>query len=442
MAIANRAFGIELESCFPMGANPTSFESIAAAVRGAGVECHVERYGHATPQRWKVVQDGSVSGGGELVSPILRGEDGIAEAVKAVRALQDSGCRVDKSTGFHLHVDVTDFSASELANLGVSFLWFETFFDHIMPESRRACNNRFISSNRSQYGGYGTAALNAGIAKIRAAGTESRFKVTHAINPACRCQREGVRSRCQCSGRYFKMNATSVNHQNSIEFRQHSGTIESDKVENWIRMMVQFVDKAKTSRPRPRTVTREWTASQEMHLFFSMFNIPQPVAAYYMERRRAIKRQDGERAAAAAEAARIAALSAAERNAIWQAGASDRAAIAEREAAERAAAAAAMAARIAREIGSLAPALAMVRESLDSRLATANAEYDDSSLPYVVRIRASRLAYRLRNATERVLGQRAERGADSFRAYCEDLVRRRRLPIATWRRASALIPAA
>ena len=37
--------------------------------------------------------------------------------------------------------------------------------------------------------------------------------------------------------RYFKVNAQSYTKHNTVEFRQHSGTIEVEKIENWVRFL-------------------------------------------------------------------------------------------------------------------------------------------------------------------------------------------------------------
>ena len=94
-----------------------------------------------------------------------------------------------------------------------------------------------------------------------------------------------------------------MNAQGTIEFRQHSGTIESEKVENWIRLLVSFVEKGKVSKPRARQAGSEWTAAKEMHLFFAMFDVGASVAAYYIARRKVIAAQDKERAQRQADAA-------------------------------------------------------------------------------------------------------------------------------------------
>ena len=45
--------------------------------------------------------------------------------------------------------------------------------------------------------------------------------------------------------RYFKINPQSYSRHNTIEFRQHSGTIEFEKVSNWITFLHNLVDYSK-----------------------------------------------------------------------------------------------------------------------------------------------------------------------------------------------------
>lgn len=41
--------------------------------------------------------------------------------------------------------------------------------------------------------------------------------------------------------RYYKVNANSFSVHNTVEFRQHSGTIEIERMENWIRFLDALV---------------------------------------------------------------------------------------------------------------------------------------------------------------------------------------------------------
>lgn len=80
----NRSFGIELEIA---GINrQTALTSLSAV----GIAVHDESYNHMTRSHWKLVGDGSVRGGFEIVSPVLHGEQGLAEAMTVAEALSDA----------------------------------------------------------------------------------------------------------------------------------------------------------------------------------------------------------------------------------------------------------------------------------------------------------------------------------------------------------------
>lgn len=60
------------------------------------------------PAGWTAEQDGSInnSAGGhkcEIVSPILRGVEGLAQVAEVLRTLEAKGHRVNASTGVHVH---------------------------------------------------------------------------------------------------------------------------------------------------------------------------------------------------------------------------------------------------------------------------------------------------------------------------------------------------
>ena len=71
-----RKFGIELEIA------GISQATALRALSAAGIQAQAEGYNHNTRSHWKLVRDASVRGGFEVVSPVLEGEAGIAEALK------------------------------------------------------------------------------------------------------------------------------------------------------------------------------------------------------------------------------------------------------------------------------------------------------------------------------------------------------------------------
>jgi hypothetical protein len=89
-------FGIEIETHIPRGAFHVGAYHIGAQVPGL-------------PQGWKAMRDGSIAApagreGCEFVSPVLKGEAGIAQVIEVVARLNAMGAKVNASTGFHVHV--------------------------------------------------------------------------------------------------------------------------------------------------------------------------------------------------------------------------------------------------------------------------------------------------------------------------------------------------
>ena len=206
----NRRFGIELEMLSPS----LAMGEVAAKIRASGVPCVVEAYGHATPSGWKIVTDASLNSGGmELVSPILSGETGLEQIEKICEVLVSNGIVIDKSCGFHVHVNARDLSGPTLANVMVRYARHELLIDSFMPKSRRASENRHCKSvNR----------------------LAENFENVLVRNPTSVANLQ--------SDRYYKLNLSAFIRHGTIEFRQHSGTIAYEKIKNWVLFCLNFVE--------------------------------------------------------------------------------------------------------------------------------------------------------------------------------------------------------
>jgi hypothetical protein len=108
-------FGVEIETVAP-----------DSAVRNDGLRIGGYHNGLQVPYLplgWKAERDGSISttSGGhacEIVSPILRGSEGLAQVAEVVRTLEAKGHRVNVSCGVHVHVGWRrDLPADALARL-------------------------------------------------------------------------------------------------------------------------------------------------------------------------------------------------------------------------------------------------------------------------------------------------------------------------------------
>lgn len=209
-------FGIEIECFLPDGR--TGIQA-ANALAAAGIPCFFESYNHRTAPHWKVVTDGSLGDytrGIEFVSPVLYGADGLAQVEKVCTALKAFGCTVNKKCGLHVHVGVRGAPLAFFKNLAKLYATYEPVIDGMMPNSRRASHNMFCRS---------MTALNP-----RTLETADSFDaVLRAVN--------GVGH----ESRYFKLNLSAYRRHSTVEFRQHSGTLEGDKAIKWTALCLKMV---------------------------------------------------------------------------------------------------------------------------------------------------------------------------------------------------------
>jgi hypothetical protein len=261
MDVNEITFGVEIE------AYGISMATVAQSLNDAGLQCRVEGYNHATSTGWKVVTDGSLSHrySFELVSPILKGDDGLQQVLTACNAIRRAGARVSKQCGLHVHIGAGHFDLKQMQNFVKNYVFFEHFFDTIMPKSRRGNINQYIRSNRATLAGMsvdvatGEATTSAAIA--RAFETVNRATdITNLIRLT------------QGGNRYYKLNLESFHRHRTVEFRQHGGTTDGPKIVNWVKLLRAFVIKSATGQPRPRKLTTKVDASLEFSQFFTYFN--------------------------------------------------------------------------------------------------------------------------------------------------------------------------
>lgn len=200
-------FGIELEII------GLTRQQAARVLQNANIPCQDSGYNHNTIQTWKVVHDSSISsrsGGCEVVSPpMILNAESLQQLKTVCEALNDAGADVNKSCGVHVHIDVNEESSETIANVFNRYKKFETTIDTFMPVSRRSNNGRYCQS---------------------------------LIPQSDRIFRDKAQIRSMCSvTRYLKVNLQSFARYGTIEFRQHSGSINASKLIKWISFLSEFV---------------------------------------------------------------------------------------------------------------------------------------------------------------------------------------------------------
>lgn len=222
-------FGVEFEVVLPRDTPTHAFAAERLALITTLPVTTASRTGRvdASSQAWRIVHDGSIRGGisAEIVSPVLRGEEGLAQVKKIADALQAMGAVANASCGFHVHVGgLRGTDLSFFKNLVKLYARFEPVIDTLMPVSRRGNANtycRSVNANRD----------------IDAA-TSFESLVTAATGlPAT-----------NYGARFFKLNLVAYRKHRTVEFRQHAGTVDSAKAIAWIKTCLRMVEAAASGK--------------------------------------------------------------------------------------------------------------------------------------------------------------------------------------------------
>lgn len=207
-----RTWGVEIENIASHG----QIMEVCRKCTERGVMMRYEGYTHVTMRHWKVVTDSSC--GYELVSPPLKGEEGFRQLKVVCDVMKEVGVKVNKKCGLHVHHDAHDLTALHFKRLYYTYIRFEKTIDSMLPISRRENNNTYCRTLRNGYS----------IEKLRKAKTIQQVAEAYGT-------------------RYIKLNTESYMRHGTVEFRHHSGTVEFEKIMNWIMLTSSMVTKAKES---------------------------------------------------------------------------------------------------------------------------------------------------------------------------------------------------
>lgn len=208
----NFKYGVEIEFRETLRVTDVRDSLILAGIHAE----YASHYSADSETIWKVEHDGSC--GLELVSPVLEGEEGFRQIEVVCRVLKSLGAEVDIKCGLHVHIDARGLSKKEIARVFGAYAKYEPIIDRLVPPSRRASNNGFCRSIRNVAGSWGTDSV-------------KRF--------------ENDPISFWNMGRYYKVNLESYVRHSTIEFRQHSGTLDAEKIINWVVFLQSFVAVAK-----------------------------------------------------------------------------------------------------------------------------------------------------------------------------------------------------
>lgn len=265
---SQRQYGIELEF------TGISQQTAVDAMNAAGVRTERQSYNHRTCPMWKVVTDSSC--GLEAVSPILQGEEGLRQIAKVCDALDAAGAQVNKQTGFHVHMNVDDFTIHHARKLVKLWVKFEDVFDTFQPQSRRKSANCFCRSNLGHFGDLANGRTQAQCCQ-------------QAFEAIDRCDTMEDLGRLYPS-RFMKLNIQAYFRHRTIEVRHHSGTLNAEKAVNWVRLLLEFYETAKTVKTiRVRPSNAE--VGMVRHKWFFQRTNPVALRRFYTKRAKHLARE-------------------------------------------------------------------------------------------------------------------------------------------------------
>ena len=252
-------YGIEIEVILPGG---MTHHNAAMAIDAAGAPCYAAGYSH-TPERtkWKIVSDGSLSSSGipggngaEIVSPILTDITLEDQVNKVCATLASVGARVNRSCGLHVHIGARHLSLPAMKKLAELYAENEEVIDGLLPPSRRGSANAYLQPVKN---------LN-------------RSRLQQATDVA------GIANSIS-SRRYVKLNFQSYWRQGTVEFRQHSGTIDPAKILRWVSLCAKLIAAAEREQSvpvalpagAPREFSGYWRSGRRTRAMFELLTRPE-----------------------------------------------------------------------------------------------------------------------------------------------------------------------
>lgn len=239
-----RKVGIEMEMNTVTTSGATlSLAGIHAEVKRAVQSVNPSRqvvnrggYGHTAGSFWEVKTDSSCGYEVATAAVALDAEGNNAELKAGIDALANMAPQINRSCGLHVWIDAQDFSWRDMQKLLSLWARYEPFFFELLPSNRK--DNHYCRAMRKQdWTSNGQSHWNV-VSRAIAAQSESAFNAFNGANysPSGTFQK------------YSAMNISKWWQNGCIEFRLHSGTVNYDKIRNWVKLLVAVVERVKNTQ--------------------------------------------------------------------------------------------------------------------------------------------------------------------------------------------------
>ena len=222
-------FGVEIECTVPAAVIPTEGWSIGGYHRGRQVPM--------MPNGWQAQADCSIrSARGmrsvEIVSPVLRGEEGLLNVLRVCKRLNTIGAKVNDSTGLHIHVGFSG-TPDDLNRIVSLVANFETAI-YAATGTKRRQTGLYCQSIRSSH-----------------RDLDCRNLRTHRAG----------------SQRYHVLNISNLasTRLRTVEFRAFSGSTNGKKIIAYVRLCLGLVQRGFNTSRRTNWTAKTPVATSPIH---------------------------------------------------------------------------------------------------------------------------------------------------------------------------------
>lgn len=280
-----------------------------------GWSCEIEHYYtnkakalqayNSLPSAFGITNDGSLNSSGrtidgmiareglEVQTPILKGKQGEDVLRQVLTTFQKADFRVDQTCGLHVHLDLTEeierggrAKTLFLKKIMAFYITFESTIESFLPSSRRG--NRYCRDIRSQYS-LPSLLIVGSMEELMAWWYKSMPEHFRGYNR--------TNSNHNSNTRYFGVNFHCALNCNNLEIRHHSGTLNAQKVFEWVNLHTAILDWCSDPSNSINTIEdiyKELTDSlsiAKLDKLFKLLKLEDASKRYFIERHRKFANQ-------------------------------------------------------------------------------------------------------------------------------------------------------
>lgn len=257
------------------------------------IECYypdrstLNRVVDSIPSEIGMTSDGSLNENGiEFQTPRLSGVRGEKMLESFCKTLSDNRFRTDSACGLHIHLDGEDILGTKNAiqKMMIFFMVYEDVIMSFLPESRR--ENTYCLPISDFYH----------LREIKECYCVDDFeKIWYRQEDKDR--RDDYKRDRHHNTRYAGINFHSLLSGGHLEIRYHNGTINFQKIINWIKLFTLIMDSVKKSCPQKDYTSKLSLTSllkvkfilglpEKTLSFFNMIDLPKEQRDYFLERQK------------------------------------------------------------------------------------------------------------------------------------------------------------